>query len=230
MRGSGAVLCDGIVSDRRPTGYVLNLTGPRAGRLSVDRKTLQEYDREWETVTCLAGLDALIAWPRISMEWFWHLELRELPLARALWPRLKDRGLAVPVAVEREEEGRYVRLGEAGWCHLDRDPYAADLHRLSSSVSLRAHRLAHGCPVGGPDLGGAGAAAPPHGLPRRRTRGLRQGRGPGRRLEGGPAGGIRPGSEPGRLPARGTRSADLPPGAGRSTPGTGVGAVRPVRR
>ncbi|MGW4646150.1 HD domain-containing protein [Kitasatospora sp. NPDC004289] len=135
VRGNGAVLCDGIVSDRWPTGYVLNLTGPRAGRLSVDRKTLQGYDREWETVTCLAGLDALIAWPRISMEWFWHLELRELPLARALWPRLKDRGLAVPVSVEREEEGRYVRLGEAGWCHLDRAPHATDLHGLSDSLS-----------------------------------------------------------------------------------------------
>ncbi|MGW4647048.1 HD domain-containing protein [Kitasatospora sp. NPDC004289] len=118
VEGTGAVLCDGIATDKRPFGYVLNLTGPHAGRLSVNRKKLEQYDTEWETEQWGLGAEALAAWPLLTLGWLHELERHHLGAATLLWSRWKGRGLQV-----RDQYGRSVNLDETGWFRLDRHLY-----------------------------------------------------------------------------------------------------------
>ncbi|WP_030560375.1 HD domain-containing protein [Streptomyces aureocirculatus] len=111
----GGVLCDGITTDVRPFGYVLNLTGPHAGQLNVSRKELQDYDRDWELRNWRAGARKLSEWPQLRMEWLWDLEQRNLPVARALWREWRGTGVTATRA-----DGHRHSLDVQGWFWLDR--------------------------------------------------------------------------------------------------------------
>ncbi|MEU3828785.1 caspase family protein [Streptomyces sp. NPDC029080] len=113
--GKGAVLCDGIATDLRPFGYVLNLTGPHAGDLSLNRNQLKAYDRGWEREQWALGAAALAAWPELGMPWLWRLERESLATARVLWEQWRGKG----VAVRQAPDGPVMDLDAVGWYHLD---------------------------------------------------------------------------------------------------------------
>ncbi|MFD9906865.1 caspase family protein [Streptomyces sp. NPDC059063] len=114
--GAGGVLCDGITTDVRPYGYVLNLTGPHAGRLSVTRKELQSYDRDWAELNFRKGARMLAEWPGLTMEWLWALEQQNLPVARVLWSEWRGKGV---VAARGPDDDERHRLDSEGWFHHD---------------------------------------------------------------------------------------------------------------
>ncbi|MFG3256505.1 caspase family protein [Streptomyces sp. NPDC048172] len=98
----GAVLCDGVMTDARPYGYVLNLTADHAGELSVDRKRLQSYDEKWAAETLRTGAECLPDWPELTLEWLWSMEKKSLPALRTVWDTLRGRGLTVRFRPRRE--------------------------------------------------------------------------------------------------------------------------------
>ncbi|MBO1331697.1 caspase family protein [Streptomyces sp. VRA16 Mangrove soil] len=114
VSGEGAVLCDGIVTDRKPFGCVLNLTGEHAGVLSVSRKELQDFDRAWATERWREGAAALSAWPRLTMEWVWELDRSNPAVAVVLGEEWRGRGLRV-----RDGDGTVHELDAVGWFHPD---------------------------------------------------------------------------------------------------------------
>ncbi|MER5946105.1 caspase family protein [Streptomyces sp. NPDC001904] len=115
VAGEGAVLCDGIVTDQKPFGCVLNLTGEHAGVLSVSRKELQEYDLEWAAGQWRAGAPALAAWPWLSMEWIWQLDQLNPTVAQLLGKEWRGQGLRV-----REKSGAVHDLDAVGWFYPDK--------------------------------------------------------------------------------------------------------------
>ncbi|MBT2490127.1 caspase family protein [Streptomyces sp. ISL-96] len=117
VNGTGAIVCDGIATDKRPDGYVLNLTGAQAGDLSVNRKRLKYYDSAWEAEQWQKGANALAGWPELTMGWLWRLESRNLRAARTVWPVLTGRDLVV--RHELESRSRTVRLDAIGCFSLD---------------------------------------------------------------------------------------------------------------
>ncbi|MFD9884246.1 caspase family protein [Streptomyces alboflavus] len=116
VNGQGAILCDGIGTDKKPFGYVLNLTGPQAGTLSLNRKKLQSYDASWEAEQWARGADVLAGWPGLTMAWLWHLEHENLAAARALWERWRGRGVAVR---DTTPWGTALNLDSTGWFRWD---------------------------------------------------------------------------------------------------------------
>ncbi|MFH8992230.1 caspase family protein [Streptomyces sp. NPDC017940] len=117
VENQGAILCDGIATDKKPFGYVLNLTGPRAGTLSLDRKTLQSYDTAWEAEQWARGAAALADWPGLGMAWLWRLEQHNLAAARTVWQRWRGRGVRV-----RDQDtwgGAALDLDSTGWFYWD---------------------------------------------------------------------------------------------------------------
>ncbi|WP_051852408.1 HD domain-containing protein [Streptomyces aureocirculatus] len=117
VSGQGAILCDGIGTDKKPFGYVLDLTGPQAGTLSLNRKKLQSYDREWEARQWARGAGALAEWPDLDMAWLWRLERHNLAAARTVWEQWRGRGVRV-----RDHDlwgGQALDLDSAGWFHWD---------------------------------------------------------------------------------------------------------------
>ncbi|MFJ4871727.1 caspase family protein [Streptomyces sp. NPDC088757] len=115
VRDRGAVLCDGITTDKKPFGYVLNLSGKHAGELSVDRKKLKSYDRRWARSTHREGAEALASWPGLTFNWLWSLELREPSAAQQIWEVWRGRGLRA----RREIWGSDASLDDLGWFRWD---------------------------------------------------------------------------------------------------------------
>ncbi|GAA2102651.1 hypothetical protein GCM10009801_76870 [Streptomyces albiaxialis] len=138
----GAVLCDGVMTDERPYGYVLNLTDDHAGELSVDRKRLQSYDEKWAAEILRTGAECLPDWPELSMDWLWSMEEKSLPALRTVWEVLRGRGLTVSFRPRREER---VSLDSAGCFAGDQDVEQPGHPSLRESGVLtepwRAHAL-----------------------------------------------------------------------------------------
>ncbi|MGA4843069.1 HD domain-containing protein [Streptomyces sp. G45] len=109
----GGILCDGIATDQERFGYVLNLTGAHAGQLSVNRKELQDYDRQWEEDNWRAGAAALGADPDLRMEWLWTVEQSNVVLARTLWDEWRGKGITAARGESRHS------LDSQGWFYLD---------------------------------------------------------------------------------------------------------------
>ncbi|MFJ8647967.1 caspase family protein [Streptomyces sp. NPDC093546] len=128
----GAVLCDGIRTDKKPFGYVLNLTGPHAGELSVNRKKLQSYDHRWATAMWREGAGALASSSGLSFEWLWTLESRNPSAARQLWRDWQGKGLRM------DAWGAPKDLDTVGWFHWD-----ANVMRSSPAPYRNENRWAY---------------------------------------------------------------------------------------
>ncbi|MDO0916298.1 caspase family protein [Streptomyces sp. DT2A-34] len=124
--GEGAILCDGIETDQKPFGYVLNLTGPHAGKLSVSRTELQHFDRDWAEEQWRLGTEALSRWPGLTARWTAELEKQSLRVAQVLDAEWRGKGVTVARRV-----GEPLSLDEVGWFHLD-------ARTASSTNSLRS--------------------------------------------------------------------------------------------
>lgn len=139
VSGNGAIVCDGIATDKRTFGYVLNLAGAHAGKLSVNRKKLEKYDILWAWEQLEQGAHALLHRPELSLQWLWSVESREPSIARVLWKVLRDQGMHVSDSL-----GRQVRLDEAGWFKLDAtlDDRRGAHEQETLSSTVRPWRLA----------------------------------------------------------------------------------------
>ncbi|MEU3777009.1 caspase family protein [Streptomyces sp. NPDC032472] len=118
VEGKGAVVCDGVRTGTEPFGYVLNLTGAHAGKLSVSRTKLQSYDHGWEAQTWQQGAPALESWQGLAMDWLWRIEKESLECAELLWRFLRGRKLQLPVRPD-SERSELVSLDQVGYFTLD---------------------------------------------------------------------------------------------------------------
>ncbi|MFF3331971.1 caspase family protein [Streptomyces sp. NPDC002888] len=125
--GKGAILCDGIATDQKPLGYVVNLTGPHAGKLSVSRKELQEFDTDWIEALWRQGAKELTGWSELSLYWLARLDKESNSLARVLDREWRGKGI-----VTSGPDGRPAALDRVGWFHLDREVMG---ERSSSALS-----------------------------------------------------------------------------------------------
>ncbi|MEV7490219.1 caspase family protein [Streptomyces anulatus] len=115
VAGNGAIVCDGVATDKRTFGYVLNLSGEQAGRLSVNRNRLEHYDGRWARKQMRLGASALLSWTQLSLNWLWFMELRNSTVARILWGEWQGQNVRASHGY-----GRSVDLDEVGWFRLDR--------------------------------------------------------------------------------------------------------------
>ncbi|MFJ8503817.1 caspase family protein [Streptomyces avermitilis] len=115
VSGDGAVVCDGIATDKRTFGYVLNLSGAHAGELSVNRKKLERYDVHWAEQQIQRGTRVFCDEPGPSLPWLWSMESREPSIARIVWKVLRGQGVLVS-----DGHGRRMNLDEVGWFRLDK--------------------------------------------------------------------------------------------------------------
>ncbi|QNP73749.1 caspase family protein [Streptomyces roseirectus] len=137
VSGEGSVLCDGIVTDQEPFGYVVNLTGPHAGQLSVSREELQAYDAKWVESLWRRGAQALASSPMLSCAWMWTLEKSSLATAQVLDSTWRGKGVQA-----RGWTGNPVELDRVGWYFTDEDLTAKSTPRAEGDLPWRAS--AHG--------------------------------------------------------------------------------------
>ncbi|MEV0192019.1 caspase family protein [Kitasatospora purpeofusca] len=150
VRGNGAVLCDGIASDTFPYGYVLNLTGAHAGRLSVNREKLESYDLAWQAEQWRLGVAPLEEWGHLTADWLWALENQNLPAARTIAEEWAGRGVLV-----RRQTGGSVDLDRTGWFPPDADvvsPRSKETRQRIDPVAGPWRAAAHDLRWAVPDL------------------------------------------------------------------------------
>ncbi|HEY8984731.1 MAG TPA: caspase family protein, partial [Streptomyces sp.] len=112
--GGGGILCDGIATDREPFGYVVNLSGAQAGKLSVSRKELQGYDTGWVESLWRRGAGALPGSSLLSQRWTWRLDQRSPAVARVLDSEWRGEGVRAEVSGRKPMD-----LDQVGWFRRD---------------------------------------------------------------------------------------------------------------
>lgn len=94
--GRGAVLANGIAVGETPEqayGFTISLDGRCRPELSVDRRTLRDFDRDMATELVCSAVAASASWADVSLDWLYEL-LRNHPRAgRAAYAVLQGRSL-----------------------------------------------------------------------------------------------------------------------------------------
>lgn len=138
VSGDGAIVCDGIAADKRTFGYVLNLSGPHAGELSVNRRKLEDYDTQWAAEQYKRGARVLADSRELRLQWLWSMESREPWVARILWKALRGQGV-----LAADDRGRRMNLDEVGWLRMDATLKQPGRHEEEKFVeAVRPWRLA----------------------------------------------------------------------------------------
>ncbi|GAA3896489.1 hypothetical protein GCM10023084_56410 [Streptomyces lacrimifluminis] len=112
---NGMVLADGIVTSEEPFGYVVNLTGPQAPQLSVNRNSLLSWNEDWATEQVRRAAADLPGWVGLDLEWLWRLENNDVELARAIAAELAGKGLSLPARRSSSHHWPDVFLDSVGW-------------------------------------------------------------------------------------------------------------------
>ena len=111
----GMVLADGIVTSQEPFGYVINLTGPQAPQLSVNRNSLLSWDRDWAIEEIRRAVADLAGWEGLDLQWLWSLEEDKDSVARTVAAELAGTGLTLPVRRISIHHQPDVDLDSVGW-------------------------------------------------------------------------------------------------------------------
>nr|MDJ0592011.1 caspase family protein [Pleurocapsa sp. MO_226.B13] len=73
--GEGQVLADGILTDEQHEFVVVNLRHERYPRLTVDRKSIVEWENNWVSEEILRQrFNSLQEWSHLTFAWLWDLE------------------------------------------------------------------------------------------------------------------------------------------------------------
>ncbi len=111
--GAGMVLSDGIATNLKAFGYVVNLTGERSATLalSIDRNTVEEWDREWVREQLMAGVEELAARQHVTFTWMQAFARTEPKIAQELMYAIDRRGHLTRMGPQDSRSARLATLG-----------------------------------------------------------------------------------------------------------------------
>jgi len=70
---SGCILADGLWTEESQSCVVINLRGNYYPKLTVDRKQIVQWDRQWVHEMLLSNCESLLDWSRLTLQWLWNL-------------------------------------------------------------------------------------------------------------------------------------------------------------
>jgi hypothetical protein len=118
----GGILSDGLVTEELHPCVVVNLSCSHRPKLTVDRKRIIEWDRNWARKELINGWESLLNWSSLSMEWLWELEKSELSVAEYVVNLLIKNSTQITSTVETKHDKVSqikVPLAEIGCCFVD---------------------------------------------------------------------------------------------------------------
>jgi Caspase domain len=128
VSGDGCLVADGIRTNERRHGLVVNLRGPHRPRFTVDRNRLREWDKQWVTGQVDASLPDLVRWPGLTLSWLWRVADTSAPLAEAIFIRLVEAGHEFPPEGDWNY-GKPAPASTLGCLPLDRDLFTGEMLR-----------------------------------------------------------------------------------------------------
>ncbi|ROO88542.1 caspase domain-containing protein [Actinocorallia herbida] len=97
VAGEGGIVADGIRTNEEIYGLVVNLRGKHRPRFTVDRNTLQDWDKDWITAEIRESLPALREWAGFSLTWLWGVTESAPEIAQEIFTRLAKDDVAIPL-------------------------------------------------------------------------------------------------------------------------------------
>jgi hypothetical protein len=70
---AGCILADGLWTEESQSCVVINLRGNHYPKLTVDRKKIVQWDRQWVHEMLLSSCESLLNWSRLTLRWLWNL-------------------------------------------------------------------------------------------------------------------------------------------------------------
>ncbi|MFG1822641.1 caspase family protein [Microbispora bryophytorum] len=97
VSGEGGVAADGIRTNEEMYGLVVNLRGKNRPRFTVDRNTLQEWDKEWIKEQIQESLPRLGQWPGFSLAWLWKVTESSPEIAQQIFDHVAEEDMGIPI-------------------------------------------------------------------------------------------------------------------------------------
>ncbi|MEU7673578.1 caspase family protein [Micromonospora taraxaci] len=97
VSGEGGLAADGVRTNEKRHGLVVNLRAARRPQFTVDRNRLREWDREWIKGEIRASLPALEEWPGLTLPWLWRVTKKTPMVAEQVFDWLVAHRRQVPV-------------------------------------------------------------------------------------------------------------------------------------
>lgn len=73
VSGDGGLAADGIRTGEKRSGLVINLRDERRPQLTVDRRKLEGWDKDWVRQTIEESLPELMKWDGFTLSWLWQV-------------------------------------------------------------------------------------------------------------------------------------------------------------
>jgi caspase domain-containing protein len=128
--GPGLMLSDGLTVGRRKQvsnlgmyfiepnavwtknmfGRMINLTGPYQPRLSIDRTSMLDWDRDWVERQVQASVPTLDSWSGFTWTWLWSLTRDDATLAQTVFDQHSDR----EIPLDSEPGSPTAKIGDIG--------------------------------------------------------------------------------------------------------------------
>jgi hypothetical protein len=140
LNGRGGLIADGIRTEQRRYGYVVNLRGRHQPQFTVDRNRLRWWDKGWVDERLDLAIDRLSGWRHLSLPWLWALSKDNPRLAGQIVEHLASQ--AIPIRItSRSVRANAVDLAAIG-CFWPDDRL---VHRRSTMSAGSRHG---GCECG----------------------------------------------------------------------------------
>jgi len=68
---SGCILADGLWTEENQSGVVINLRHAHYPKLTVDRKNIVDWDRQWGRDLLIQNAEYLVNWTHLTLNWLW---------------------------------------------------------------------------------------------------------------------------------------------------------------
>ncbi|MGW0058615.1 HD domain-containing protein [Streptosporangium sandarakinum] len=118
VSGEGGLVADGIRTNEKIFGLVVNLRDTHRPTFTVDRKKLREWDRKWVEEEIRRSLPGLVSWPGLTMSWLWELAESAPKVAQLVFRHLVSVSAVIPMGGSWRDDTR-VPLDAIGCCPID---------------------------------------------------------------------------------------------------------------
>lgn len=123
--GEGGFAADGIRTNEKRYGLILNPRGPHRPQFTVDRNRLRSWDKQWVREQILHSLPALTQWVGLTLSWLWGVAENTPSIAEEIFGYLIDNKQALHV------EGAWGRtmapIERVGCLALDRELFTGEM-------------------------------------------------------------------------------------------------------
>lgn len=117
---TGCILSDGLWTEEERVGIVVNLRQDHYPKLTVDRKKIVEWDRDYVRKLLIQNSEPLLNWSYLTLKWLWGLSKKHPHVAAHIVELLSQQQAKVQLGGWRVKN-RKISIAEVGCFAFDED-------------------------------------------------------------------------------------------------------------